>query len=265
MAAGSISEGCERHLVSAEGTAAVRQERGNIRPRASPPPAELHVRSPQRDAAQRGHAHTEMKTRHESWRNREEPGRTGRNREDPAARARSLSGLVLLHHEEGVQDNLVAPVDCGRDWCLAAGLRHREFTRLPHLAGTEQNLRYAEQIGDEWLEFGLDSVELVPYDVLLSYPNQSQPNYIAIVDRSGSEVFNTSLAEPVPEGYEHVSDIVPPYSAFSAKGQPEGDLVYVNYGRTEDFSQLEAEMGVNATGKIVIVRYGKIFRGNKKM
>ncbi|XP_034404357.1 N-acetylated-alpha-linked acidic dipeptidase 2 isoform X2 [Cyclopterus lumpus] len=138
-----------------------------------------------------------------------------------------------------------------------------KFTRLPHLAGTEQNLRYAEQIGKEWLEFGLDTVEMVPYDVLLSYPNKSQPNYISIVDQFGSEVFNTSLAEPVPEGYEDVSNIVPPYSAFSAKGQPEGDLVYVNYGRTEDFSQLEKDMGINVTGKIVIIRYGKIFRGNK--
>ncbi|XP_063763250.1 N-acetylated-alpha-linked acidic dipeptidase 2 isoform X2 [Eleginops maclovinus] len=139
----------------------------------------------------------------------------------------------------------------------------RKFTRLPHLAGTEQNLNYAEQIMKEWKEFGLDSVEMVPYDVLLSYPNKSQPNYISIVDQLGSEVFNTSLAEPVPEGYEDVSNIVPPYSAFSPKGQPEGDLVYVNYGRTEDFFQLERDMGVNATGKIVIVRYGKIFRGNK--
>lgn len=67
-------------------------------------------------------------------------------------------------------------------------LLHRKFTRLPHLAGTEQNLRYAEQIRDEWLQFGLDSVELVPYDVLLSYPKKSQPNYISIVDALGREV-----------------------------------------------------------------------------
>uniref|UniRef100_A0A7N8X6X7 Glutamate carboxypeptidase 2 n=1 Tax=Mastacembelus armatus TaxID=205130 RepID=A0A7N8X6X7_9TELE len=138
-----------------------------------------------------------------------------------------------------------------------------KFTQLPHLAGTEQNLKYAEQIKKEWQEFGLDSVEMVPYDVLLSYPNKSQPNYISIVDHLGNEVFNTSLAEPIPDGYENISDIVPPYSAFSAKGQPEGDLVYVNYGRTEDFFQLQREMGINVTGKIVIVRYGKIFRGNK--
>ncbi|XP_047449238.1 N-acetylated-alpha-linked acidic dipeptidase 2 isoform X2 [Mugil cephalus] len=140
----------------------------------------------------------------------------------------------------------------------------RKFTRLPHLAGTEQNLKYAEQIKREWQEFGLDSVEMVPYDVLLSYPNKSQPNYISIVDHLGTEVFNSSLAEPVPQGYEDISDIVPPYSAFSAKGQPEGDLVYVNYGRTEDFFQLERTMGINVTGKIVIVRYGKIFRGEER-
>ncbi|KAM7413191.1 hypothetical protein PAMA_020525 [Pampus argenteus] len=139
----------------------------------------------------------------------------------------------------------------------------RKFTRLPHLAGTEQNLKYAEQIKKEWQEFGLDSVESVPYDVLLSYPNKSQPNYISIVDALGHEVINTSLSEPVPEGYEDVSNIVPPYSAFSPKGQPEGDLVYVNYGRTEDFFQLERQMRINVTGKIAIVRYGKIFRGNK--
>lgn len=131
------------------------------------------------------------------------------------------------------------------------------------MAGTEQNLRYAEQIREEWQNFGLDSVDLVHYDVLLSYPNKTQPNYISIVDTLGNEVFSTSLEEPVPEGYEHVSDIVPPYSAFSPKGRPEGELVYVNYGRTEDFFQLERQMGINVTGKIIIVRYGKIFRGNK--
>ncbi|CAL9683855.1 unnamed protein product [Knipowitschia caucasica] len=147
----------------------------------------------------------------------------------------------------------------------AEKIRHhlRKFTRLPHLAGTEQNLKYAEQIRREWQDFGLDSVDLVHYDVLLSYPNKTHPNYISIVDSLGNEVFNTSLAEPVPEGYEDIPDIVPPYSAFSAKGNPEGEMVYVNYGRTEDFFQLEREMGLNVTGKIVIVRYGKIFRGNK--
>ncbi|XP_051522205.1 putative N-acetylated-alpha-linked acidic dipeptidase [Myxocyprinus asiaticus] len=151
------------------------------------------------------------------------------------------------------------------DEMQAENIKHhlRKFTRLPHLAGSQQNLDLAKQIRDEWVTFGLDSVELVPYDVLLSYPNKTSPNYISIVDHQGNEIFNTSLAEPVPEGYENVTDIMPPYSAFSAKGQPEGDLVYVNYGRTEDFFTLKRELGINCTGKIVIARYGKVFRGNK--
>lgn len=41
--------------------------------------------------------------------------------------------------------------------------------------------------------------------------------------------------------------------------------MYVNYGRTEDFFKLERELSINCTGKIVIARYGKIFRGNKVM
>ncbi|NXK85626.1 NALD2 dipeptidase, partial [Formicarius rufipectus] len=139
----------------------------------------------------------------------------------------------------------------------------RSFTKLPHVAGTEQNLLLAKQIQGQWKEFGLDSAELVHYDVLLSYPNEKQPNYISVIDDQGNEVFNTSLFEPPPPGYENVTDILPPYNAFSAQGEPEADLVYVNYGRTEDFLKLEHEMGINCTGKIVIARYGKIFRGNK--
>ncbi len=65
---------------------------------------------------------------------------------------------------------------------------NRKFTRLPHLAGSQQNLDLAKQIRAEWMEFGLDSVELVPYDVLLSYPNKTNPNYISIVDHRGNEV-----------------------------------------------------------------------------
>ncbi|XP_029458155.1 putative N-acetylated-alpha-linked acidic dipeptidase isoform X1 [Rhinatrema bivittatum] len=137
------------------------------------------------------------------------------------------------------------------------------FTRLPHLAGTEQNLLLAKQIQDQWTEFGLDLAELTHYDVLLSYPNETNPNYISIIDEHGNEIFNTSLSESTPAGYENITDIVPPFNAYSVQGVPEGDLVYVNYARTEDFSQLEQELRVNCTGKIVIARYGKIFRGNK--
>ena len=38
--------------------------------------------------------------------------------------------------------------------------------------------------------------------------------------------------------------------------------MYVNYGRIEDFQKLE-ELGMNISGKIAMMRYGKIYRGNK--
>nr|XP_012421898.1 PREDICTED: N-acetylated-alpha-linked acidic dipeptidase 2 isoform X2 [Odobenus rosmarus divergens] len=139
----------------------------------------------------------------------------------------------------------------------------RSFTKLPHLAGTEQNLLLAKKIQTQWKKFGLDSAKLVHYDVLLSYPNETNANYISIMDKHGIEIFNTSYLEPPPDGYENVTNIVPPYNAFSAQGMPEGDLIYVNYARTEDFFKLEREMNINCSGKIVIARYGKIFRGNK--
>ncbi|KAF5926063.1 hypothetical protein HPG69_010085, partial [Diceros bicornis minor] len=139
----------------------------------------------------------------------------------------------------------------------------RSFTKLPHLAGTEQNLLLAKKIQTQWMKFGLDSAKLVHYDVLLSYPNETNANYISIMDEYGIEIFKTSYREPPPDGYENVTNIVPPYNAFSAQGTPEGDLIYVNYARTEDFFKLEREMNINCTGKIVIARYGKIFRGNK--
>lgn len=79
---------------------------------------------------------------------------------------------------------------------LACFCPNRKFTHLPHLAGTEQNLRLAEQIRKEWLAFGLDSAELVWYDVLLSYPNATRPNYISIVDQHGDEVHPAQYNTP---------------------------------------------------------------------
>lgn len=39
--------------------------------------------------------------------------------------------------------------------------------------------------------------------------------------------------------------------------------MFVNYGRYADFEKLEKDYNVNVSGKIVIAKYGKIFRGDK--
>ena len=44
---------------------------------------------------------------------------------------------------------------------------------------------------------------------------------------------------------------------------PQGPLVYVNYGRLEDFTLLRDNYSINFNNTIVIARYGKIYRGDK--
>ncbi len=42
----------------------------------------------------------------------------------------------------------------------------------------------------------------------------------------------------------------------------QGDLVYANYGELQDFKELQ-NRNVDCNNTIVIIRYGKIFRGEK--
>ena len=50
--------------------------------------------------------------------------------------------------------------------------------------------------------------------------------------------------------------------ATASRARHRGQVVYVNYGRPEDFAALE-KMGIDVKGKIVLVRYGELFRGLK--
>ena len=51
------------------------------------------------------------------------------------------------------------------------------MTQRPHLGGTEAELETAQWVYDTWAQF-LDDVNYVPYDVLLSYPSDTQPNLV---------------------------------------------------------------------------------------
>ncbi|XP_072031805.1 N-acetylated-alpha-linked acidic dipeptidase 2-like isoform X2 [Amphiura filiformis] len=139
----------------------------------------------------------------------------------------------------------------------------RTLTAKPHLAGTPADKENAEYVKDKWDEHGLDSARIVPYNVLLSYPLKEKPNFVYILNPNGTEFYKSDPEEKdLDDGDKH-PDTVPPFNAYAAEGTVEGDLVYVNYGRIEDFQKLDEELKVNVTGKICIARYGKIFRGDK--
>ncbi|XP_069165588.1 N-acetylated-alpha-linked acidic dipeptidase 2 [Procambarus clarkii] len=141
-----------------------------------------------------------------------------------------------------------------------------ELTKRPHLAGTERDDQLAIMIRDRFLKLGFDTADLVPYDVLLSRPNHTNPNLITLIDGAGKVVFTSAYTETPLQQDDDDPEFVHAFNAFSPAGDVESEagrgVVYANYARVEDFDTLE-KLNVNVSGSIVIARYGKIFRGNK--
>jgi N-acetylated-alpha-linked acidic dipeptidase len=70
------------------------------------------------------------------------------------------------------------------------------------------------------------------------------------------------LADPS----EDDPSMIPPLLGYAKQGTAEGKILYVNYGRSEDFQVLKDNFGISdCSGYIVIMRYGKLYRGDKVM
>ena len=52
------------------------------------------------------------------------------------------------------------------------------------------------------------------------------------------------------------------FNGYGVSGKAYGQVVYANYGSPEDFEAVE-KLGIDVKGKIVLVRYGNLFRGLK--
>ncbi len=101
--------------------------------------------------------------------------------------------------------------------------------------------------------------EIERFDVLFPTPKE---RLLELVEPTK---FTAKLDEPVvtvDPTTGQKSEQLPSYNAYSIDGDVTAPLVYVNYGRVEDYEQLE-RMGVSVRGAIVIVRYGQNFRGVK--
>lgn len=99
------------------------------------------------------------------------------------------------------------------------------------------------------------------------YPVMNTPldRSLQILGTDGSVVWDADLVEDGDPGDPEAAkyrDYVPTFHGLSRDGEVEGELIYANYGRKEDYDDLVAK-GTNFTGKIVIARYGAIFRGLK--
>ncbi|KAL3101842.1 hypothetical protein niasHS_003251 [Heterodera schachtii] len=144
---------------------------------------------------------------------------------------------------------------------IAANLE--AFAEKPHVTGTEANKKVADRIMETWKANGLEDVHQIPYEVLLSYPKYDSPNHVYVLNGDGSVLFKTVGLSPDLTGNDSSPEASIQWLAYSPEGTVQGQPIYCNYGRVEDFQTLEKQFGIaNLNGKIAVMRYGRIFRGD---
>ncbi|MEJ7640204.1 MAG: M28 family metallopeptidase, partial [Singulisphaera sp.] len=134
----------------------------------------------------------------------------------------------------------------------------RTLTEEPHVAGTPADHKTALFVRDKLRQWGWKA-DLAEYEVLLNYPRPSVQ--LEIVRPQARPLKVTE--DPIATDKDSASpDAFPAFHGYGVSGDVTGQVVYANYGRIDDFAALE-KRGIEVEGKIVLVRYGEIFRGLK--
>jgi N-acetylated-alpha-linked acidic dipeptidase len=124
------------------------------------------------------------------------------------------------------------------------------LTSIPHVAASPRNNELAEFVRDEWQKFGVEDVHLVPYDVLLSFPEKIQVELLSPKKKQLTLREKSFKEDPDTER----TDVGIPYNAYSRSGDVTAPLVYANSGNPQDYDYLESK-GIGIKGKIALVRY----------
>ncbi|HKP85571.1 MAG TPA: M28 family metallopeptidase [Blastocatellia bacterium] len=139
---------------------------------------------------------------------------------------------------------------------------HRYFTAEPHPAGSPRNNELARHIAEQWKQQGWEDVQLRRYDVLSSYPREVS------VEMTAPVRYKATLRE---DAYDVDPDTKNPgvrsgYLGLSASGEVTAPVVYAHSGNPEDYELLRKQ-GIDARGKVVIVRYSNpySYRGFKAL
>lgn len=137
------------------------------------------------------------------------------------------------------------------------------YTAGPHLAG--RNFSQVLWTQQQWKEFGVEDTTIASYDVYINYP---QDHRLALLKQRGTSdydvTFEATLEEDVldEDGTSGLPDRVPTFHGYSASGNVTAPYVYANFGTYQDYEDL-LDAGISVKGKIVLVKYGGIFRGLK--
>jgi N-acetylated-alpha-linked acidic dipeptidase len=134
----------------------------------------------------------------------------------------------------------------------------RRLSARPHHVGSPYDKDNAEWLLAQLKSFGLDA-NIEQFSSLFPTPKSR------LLELQGPTPFKAKLQEPVvaeDPTSNQTSEQLPTYNAFSHDGDVTAPLVYVNYGRPEDYDELD-RMGVSVKGAIVLARYGASWRGIK--
>ncbi|CAF4395071.1 unnamed protein product, partial [Adineta steineri] len=91
----------------------------------------------------------------------------------------------------------------------------KDLTSRPHLAGLPEDLASAIVIEQRWIKDGL-KVTKPKYNVLLSYPDDNNPNQVTLTSSSGTIIIQTSGTEQVYDTTQPKT--VNPFLAYTPNG-----------------------------------------------
>lgn len=134
----------------------------------------------------------------------------------------------------------------------------RHLSAWPHHLGSPYDKSNAEWLLAQLKSYGLDA-RIEEFSALFPTPKSR------LLELLGARPFVAKLQEPpisVDPTSSQTNEQLASYNAYSPDGDVTAQLVYVNYGRPEDYKVLE-RMGVSVKGAIVIARYGMVWRGVK--
>jgi N-acetylated-alpha-linked acidic dipeptidase len=142
---------------------------------------------------------------------------------------------------------------------VLAGQELKVLTAAPHLAGSKEDYATALYVAKKFREAGLET-EIVPFRVMFNLPKKIR---VTAYDSNGKQIMSGPTPEHVRgDPYENDPRLVTPYNAYSPSGDVTAQVVYANYGRPEDFAELDRRH-ISVRGRIVLVRYGQNYRGIK--
>ena len=170
-------------------------------------------------------------------------------------------------HIAGSGFDYITAVQVKNDWEAALGLPQSGIDENFYESGSDESQQRVYG-GMEKLGVWIDTVSTLSLSIgqiadEQYYPVMNTPVH-ASVTLLTDPPFHAKLREDIVEGDADsmYRDDVPVFHGLSANGNVKGQVIYVGFGRKRDFEAMQ-ERGIDFTGKIVLARYGGVFRGLK--